>query len=344
MNKTFVPLLKGEAFAEYSPKVLSTDPWIVYFANFLSESEVQACENHLFFSGDREFEPSPAGNDRDDPDPDLPRHSETAFCTGECDTDETVQTVQRKASAITGVPIENFDFIQALRYKPGMYYREHHDNHPTFHYGPSGARIFTYFVYLSDSGLEGGATSFPKLGITAPAKRGAAVLFLNTKDRNPMETDPRTLHESLVVTNGEKRGLNIWLYQYNYRHFWGQNCASIELSDDLGTLGWAASYVIPKITVRHRSGSADAVHIFLALVENRGYADDYEPGHYYGAVSPGDSKLVRASDGGVLLFRTSRQGDVAWESYPEYAVGPEAIQQVDIESPRVVATDGRDEI
>merc|ERR1719230_636896 len=132
---------------------------------------------------------------------------------------------------ITGVPPDNFDFSQALRYKKGMYYRTHHDNHPTFHMLPSGSRIFTYFVYPSDVGLEGGATHFPRLKLTAPAKRGAAVLFVNTMDRSPMETDLRTEHESLTVTQGEKRGMNMWLYQYNFRDFWSKGCTTIELAD-----------------------------------------------------------------------------------------------------------------
>mmetsp|Transcript_156049 Transcript_156049/g.478906 ORF Transcript_156049/g.478906 Transcript_156049/m.478906 type:complete len:165 (-) Transcript_156049:67-561(-) len=59
-------------------------------------------------------------------------------------------------------------------------------------------------------------------------------------DDDPTRTDTRSTHESVPVTKGEKRGLNLWVYQYNFRHFWSRGCTTIELADQLGRIGKAA--------------------------------------------------------------------------------------------------------
>lgn len=326
LNATFLPIMSGQKFAELAPKVLSTDPWIVYFEKFLSEAEVRKIEKHLFDpSREAEFQASSAGNSGLH----SARYSETAYCIGACDEHKIIQTVRGRASSITGVPEENFDFSQALRYKKKMFYKEHHDNHVTFHFGPSGARIFTYFVYLSDKGLRGGETFFPKLQIKAPAKRGAAVLFVNTKDENPMVTDARTLHESLPVVAGEKRGMNMWLYQYNFRHFWAQGCTTIELADALGSLGKAAVRTSPKVFFQNHAKKA-TVHIFLKRYYNRGYNEqlDEQTAAYINAVGPGGSLEVESSEGEVFLIRKENKPDS--KLLKEYSVRATKNQRVHI--------------
>lgn len=318
LNATFLPILNGEAFSELEPKVLSTDPWVIYFEKFMSEEEVQALENNLF-GEKQQFMDSPAGGSGHTG---MARHSETAFCIGECDAHKTVQAVRKRASDITKVPPNNFDFSQALRYKIGMYYRSHHDNHPTFHYLPSGARIFTYFVYLSDEGLVGGSTHFPLLNVTAPAKRGAAVLFVNTKDRNPMETDPRTEHESQTVESGLKRGMNMWLYQYEYRSFWQKACTAIDLADNLGRYGIAATEYQPTVTF-HNNAQKATLHIFD--VRDRGGEN------YVGAVGPGQQFSVKSVEGNVLHVRKSKTDK---KTLMEHSVRASAQQKVNIGKPK----------
>lgn len=227
LKDVFSRILGGD-FAEFSPEVISTDPWIVYFRNFLSDAEVDTITKHMF---NTDFHMSQAGGN----DVSKNRHSETAFCTGRCNDADIMQTLVGRAGNITHVPSENFDFVQALRYRPGMYYRPHHDNHPTFSLSPSGCRIYTMFVYLSDV-EQGGETAFPKLNVSTPAKKGAAVLFVNTMDSDPDTTDPRTTHEAITVTEGEKRGLNLWLYQHSFKDFWQKGCSSIEFADEIGSL------------------------------------------------------------------------------------------------------------
>mmetsp|Transcript_156049 Transcript_156049/g.478905 ORF Transcript_156049/g.478905 Transcript_156049/m.478905 type:complete len:253 (-) Transcript_156049:504-1262(-) len=110
----FASLLAGESFQEFGPQVLSTDPLIVYFDTFMSEEEVAACEAEV---SSLEFAKSKAGYGGNA----QGRLSESAFCIHNCDSSDIVQKVQRRASNISGVPIENFDFMQALRYQEGNF-------------------------------------------------------------------------------------------------------------------------------------------------------------------------------------------------------------------------------
>lgn len=252
------PLTENNAFAELSPEVLSTDPWVVYFHKFLQEDEVSELDQYLF---SREFKRSAAGYGGKS----SARQSETAFCVPPCDEHPAVQAIYQRASNITRVPIENIDFVQAARYKPGMFFMKHHDNHPTFRLLPCGARIFSIFVYLTDV-EEGGATAFPQLGLEAPARRGAAVLFQNTLDSDPDQSDRRTEHEALEVVRGEKHGINMWLYQYNYRESWQKKCISIELADDLQAAGLTAAE-----PVSDDNGTEDGDD------GDEGYYEDYVP-------------------------------------------------------------------
>lgn len=298
LNATFVPILEGQAWAELRPRVLSTDPWVVYFEEFMTEEETLALEAHMF-AEERQFVRSGAGAHNAATEH---RYSETAFCTEDCDQHHMVQKVRGRASALTGVPPENFDFMQSLRYREGMFYKAHHDNHPTFHLLPCGSRIYTWFVYMSDEGLEGGATYFPRLDIRAPAKRGAAVLFANTMDWSPLSTDSRTQHVAETVTKGEKRGLNMWLYQYDFRSFWKNGCTTIELADDLKKLGeGAAGPTLPIAQLQNpKDGKLGTVHVFAPATGG--------PERYVGPVSPGGSVLVAGPPGSVYRVFSEREG------------------------------------
>merc|ERR1740121_1212533 len=235
LNETLGPILRGEAFAELGPRVLSSDPWVIVFDRFLSEEEMVDIDSTLFEKNEANFQASVA--DRTTLKSQA-RHSETAFCIGACDKSAASQLVQSRASAIARTPVENIDFVQALRYREGMFYKRHHDNRESFKFLPCGTRTFTFFVYLSDV-EEGGGTYFPLLDLTVQPRRGRAVLFQDTLDSDPMTSDGRTEHEALPVISGLKRGLNVWLYQYSYKAFWGQGCTGIAFADML------AGYIKP---------------------------------------------------------------------------------------------------
>ncbi|CAK0833235.1 unnamed protein product [Prorocentrum cordatum] len=119
LNATFEPILRGEVFQEYSPRIHSTDPWVVYFEELLSEAEVQALEANMFDHKAQEFFRSGGGVDGRH----QYRNSETAMCEGRCDEDPSIRRLRERASKISRAPVENFALSEALRYRDGMFTR-----------------------------------------------------------------------------------------------------------------------------------------------------------------------------------------------------------------------------
>ncbi|ALC47613.1 CG4174, partial [Drosophila busckii] len=81
--------------------------------------------------------------------------------------------------------------LQVSNYGIGGYFHEHLD----------------FFDELNDVD-QGGATVFPKLNLTVQPESGAALVFHNLL--NYMQGDPRTLHLSCPVLNGNKWIANKW--------------------------------------------------------------------------------------------------------------------------------------
>eukprot|EP00798_Chlamydomonas_sp_ICE-L_P011647 gene11647-34356_t len=67
-----------------------------------------------------------------------------------------IETIQRRITLITHLPVENQEDIQILRYANGQYYHEHTDSLDN-----ENPRVATLLIYLSDP-TEGGETSFPQ--------------------------------------------------------------------------------------------------------------------------------------------------------------------------------------
>lgn len=103
-----------------------------------------------------------------------------------------------------------------LKYTPGQYYRTHHDFDPRTVTLPSGPRILTVFLYLSDV-EEGGGTNFPDLNITVMPRKGKALIWPSVLDALPEKMDARTRHQALPVTKGTKLAANAWIHQYNMK-------------------------------------------------------------------------------------------------------------------------------
>ena len=128
-------------------------PWVITFDTFVSDEEAAA----FLRTTDHHFSRSLAG------DVVSPvRTSQQAWCqTGPCETDPLVNRVHERVVNVTGVPKTNGEFFQVLRYEKGQFYKTHHDQntHPD---SLSGARLFTFFIYLGEP-EGGGYTRFPKL-------------------------------------------------------------------------------------------------------------------------------------------------------------------------------------
>ena len=127
-------------------------------------------------------------------------------------TDPIAQEVVNRIEHVTQIPQLNSESLQLLRYEVGEYYRTHHDLIEHQKNRAPGVRILTFYIYLNgneDSGLEGGGTDFPRLGITVTPKRGRVAMWSSVLDRDPHRKDIRTEHAALPVTKGVKFGANV---------------------------------------------------------------------------------------------------------------------------------------
>ena len=112
------------------------------------------------------------------------RTSETSWCNVPfCEGDPVIKSVRHRVANVTGVPISHGEHVQVLRYEPGQFYREHHDQNALVR-SPWGPRLFTFFLYLSDV-EEGGETRFTKLNISVKPRKGSAILWPSVHSDDP---------------------------------------------------------------------------------------------------------------------------------------------------------------
>lgn len=229
-NPVYGPGDMGRIFGEmlekygdkYGAQIMSTDPWVIVFDNFITSSEADGIVRTVkkwerstdVGSANKYGEVGRVVSQS--------RTSANAWCDKACEADPDVIRVTTKIEEITRVPQDNCESFQILQYEPGQFYRVHHDNGADDFLLPSGPRILTFFLYLSDV-EEGGETNFPILNISVRPKRGRAVLWPSVLDENPHATDRRTFHEAKPVIKGIKYAANAWIHLYNFKvpNLWG---------------------------------------------------------------------------------------------------------------------------
>mmetsp|Transcript_15600 Transcript_15600/g.26594 ORF Transcript_15600/g.26594 Transcript_15600/m.26594 type:complete len:471 (+) Transcript_15600:99-1511(+) len=220
-NYSVVVHSRPEPFAGEPSRERDMDqpPWIITFEEFLTEDE---CEHLIKMGYNAKYERSKdVGRVQTDGTYDAvessTRTSENAWCSdrNDCRGDSVVQKIHDRLAKVTGVPAENSEDLQILKYDVGQFYRPHHDYIHHQKDRQCGPRILTFFLYLSDV-EEGGATNFVGLKLPVKPKLGRAVLWPSVLDSNPMEKDPRTDHEAQDVVEGVKFGANAWLHMYDY--------------------------------------------------------------------------------------------------------------------------------
>lgn len=141
------------------------------------------------------------------------RTSETAWLHKD---DPTIGALMKRICDQFGVPVENSESLQVVKYKPGTYYREHHDsccddNEACRNFaGSAGQRIRTILLYLNDD-FEGGETHFPTLNKKLKAPPRGAVVFHPMSKTTPEACHPKALHAGLPVSSGQKYICNIWV-------------------------------------------------------------------------------------------------------------------------------------
>jgi prolyl 4-hydroxylase len=127
-----------------------------------------------------------------------------------------VDAINRRIETITQIPPDRYEALQVVRYKPGGFYRPHHDacvsspadckrmNEPF-----QAQRYLTMLIYLNDD-FRGGGTHFPTLKYTTRPKQGTAILFQNTDAVGKILPD--SLHGGDPLEDGEKWICNKWIH------------------------------------------------------------------------------------------------------------------------------------
>jgi prolyl 4-hydroxylase len=127
---------------------------------------------------------------------------------------EFIARLDRRLSRVMNLPLENGEGLQVLHYPTGAGSEPHYDYlQPTNaanreSIARSGQRVSTLVTYLNDV-PAGGQTVFPALGFATSPLRGNAIYFEYGDDNGVV--DPRSLHASSAVTQGEKWVVTKWM-------------------------------------------------------------------------------------------------------------------------------------
>jgi len=122
------------------------------------------------------------------------------------------ERIEARIAALLNWPVVNGEGLQVLHYRPGAEYKPHHDYFDPAQPGMAavlargGQRVGTLVIYLNTPD-QGGATTFPDVGLEVGPIKGNAVFF--SYDRPHAST--RSLHGGAPVLAGEKWVATKWL-------------------------------------------------------------------------------------------------------------------------------------
>lgn len=202
-------------------------PWIVTIDNFLTDEE---CDKLVEIGGNDGYEKSldygTAGLDGTFSSVESDRRtSKNAWCNETCYNDTISGPALTRMEKLTGIPYNNSEYVQLLRYQAGEFYRQHHDYTSHEYTMQPGPRILTVFLYLSDV-EAGGGTRFGRIishtddeasPLTVMPKKRRALLWPSVLNDWPMVRDDRTFHEALEVEAGVKYAANAWLHNRDFK-------------------------------------------------------------------------------------------------------------------------------
>ncbi len=122
--------------------------------------------------------------------------------------------VEARIARLLNWPAENGEGLQVLNYQPGAEYEPHYDYFDPGDPGTpaltrrGGQRVASLIMYLNTP-LNGGATTFPDVGLAVMPQRGNAVFFSYPQPH----PSTQTLHAGAPVAAGEKWIATKWLRQ-----------------------------------------------------------------------------------------------------------------------------------
>jgi prolyl 4-hydroxylase len=123
-----------------------------------------------------------------------------------------ISRIEQRIAALLNWPVDHGEALQILRYEVGQEYKPHYDYVDPEQPGAApflargGQRVASLVMYLNTP-EDGGATSFPDIGLEVAAVKGNAVFF--SYDRPHPST--KTLHGGMPVRAGEKWVATKWL-------------------------------------------------------------------------------------------------------------------------------------
>ena len=145
---------------------------------------------------------------------------------------EPLDAFSERVSNLSGLPTDNMENLQVVRYQPGQEFQLHTDHLDSFNDMDCGGRLATCLMYLNDSALEcsknkddetftGGETYFHEFDRAVSPRKGSALFWWNTIERPGSEgfdenmflnVDLRLRHAGLPVLTGEKWVCNKWMH------------------------------------------------------------------------------------------------------------------------------------
>jgi len=187
-------------------QLLSTDPEVVLFGDFLSQEEAQG----LIRLAEGHFVESKITCDKRGGCVSSYRTSATAYLP----ITELTTRIAERGMKLARLPYA--ESLQIVRYFPGQEFKPHLDafdpgsvdgQRELASYG-GRQRDATFLIYLND-GMEGGSTRFSRLDLEVRPEPGAALYWRNVGLNG--KVDPRTLHQGMPVTSGVKYAVNLWI-------------------------------------------------------------------------------------------------------------------------------------
>ncbi len=187
-------------------------PCIVVFGNLLAQEE---CEGLIAAARERLARSLTVETQTGGEAVNADRTSEGMFF--ERGENPIVARLEARLATLLRWPLEYGEGLQVLRYAPGAQYRPHYDYFDPAEPGTrtilarGGQRLASLVMYLQEP-AQGGATTFPDVGLEVAPVRGCGVFF--SYDRPDPAT--RTLHGGAPVLAGEKWVATKWLREREF--------------------------------------------------------------------------------------------------------------------------------
>ena len=202
--------LAASAATKGKRRVLSEDPLVVAFDNFLEPS---LCAYMIARSQGR-LEPAKVFDWETGASSMLDGRSATSAAFAFFDTDVISWLIRTRIAATMGVPLGHLEQTTVIHYDPGQHYAPHfdfiesHEQKAQDEIARYGQRERTFLIYLNEDYADG-ATEFPLLGISHKGARGSALGFVSVSAAGDL--DRRTVHAGLPPATGQKWLLSQWI-------------------------------------------------------------------------------------------------------------------------------------